>query len=124
MSEPLDTMLGIAASIDWITPMAAVIGDLANGPSHTFLIPYAGSPLSGREIGWMLGKRGVKTWGLLVVSGTLMVSVRLSQARRAQHFLEQASVPIENALPAQQKRKPKRERAGSPFGVFDEVFRR
>ncbi|MFN2242703.1 MAG: hypothetical protein ACK2U2_10470 [Anaerolineae bacterium] len=97
----LERLLEIGASFDWITPLASVLGDLMNGPSHTFLIPYGSSPLSGREIGWMLGKRGVKCWGLMVVSGTLMVSVRLGQARWAQHLLEQAGVPIENPVPGQ-----------------------
>lgn len=100
----LDRMLGVAASIDWITPLASVLGDLVNGPSHTFLIPYSASPLSGREIGWLLGKRGVKCWGLMVVSGTLMVSVRQGQARWAQQILEQAGVPVENPLPTQPRK--------------------
>jgi hypothetical protein len=97
----LERFLEIGASFDWITPLGSILGDLLNGPSHTFLIPYGSSPLSGREIGWMLGKRGVKCWGLMVVSGTLMVSVRLGQARWAQHLLEQAGVPIENPVPDQ-----------------------
>jgi hypothetical protein len=97
----LERFLEIGASFDWITPLASILGDVMNGPSHTFLIPYGSSPLSGREIGWMLGKRGVKCWGLMVVGGTLMVSVRLSPARWAQHLLEQAGVPIENRVPGQ-----------------------
>jgi hypothetical protein len=101
----LDTILEAGASLDWISPLASILGDIMNGPSHTFLIPYDGSPLSGREIAWMLGKRGVKTWGLMVVSGTLMVSVRLSQARWAQHFLEQSGVPMDNPLPAQTRKR-------------------
>jgi hypothetical protein len=99
----LDRFLEIGASFDWITPLASILSDALNGPSHTFLIPYGSSPLSGREIGWMLGKRGVKCWGLMVVGGTLMVSVRLNQARWAQHLLEQAGVPSENPAPAQRK---------------------
>ena len=97
----LDTILEIGASFDWISPLASILGDMMNGPSHTFLIPYGSSPLSGREITWSLSKRGVKSWGHMVVSGTLMVSVRLNQARWAQYLLEQAGVPIENPLPAQ-----------------------
>ena len=101
----IDSILGIAATFDWITPLAGFAGDLMNGPSHTFLIPYGGSPLSGREIGRMLNKRGVKCWGLMIVSGSLMVSVRLSQAPWAQRLLEQAGVPIENPLPDQDRRR-------------------
>jgi hypothetical protein len=97
----LDTILGIGASFDWISPLASVLGDMLNGPSHTFLIPYRASPLSGREISWMLGKRGVKSWGYMVVTGTLMLNVRQSQAQWAQRLLEQAGIPIENPVPAQ-----------------------
>ena len=112
-----DTMLGIVAATDWITPLAGFVGDFVNGPSHTFLIPYGGCPLSGRDVGRLLGKRGVRCWGLQVIGGTLMVSVRLNQARWAQHLLEQAGVPIENPLPAQdrtrraQGRRPGKKRA-------------
>ena len=127
----LDTMLEAGASFDWISPLASILGDIMNGPSPTFLIPYDSSPLSGREIAWMLGKRGVKTWGLMVVSGTLMVSVRLNQARWAQHLLEQSGVPLENPLPAQarkrqsgSKRTPgraSRQRAGASGTLVDSI---
>ena len=99
MSDPFDDLLGVAATFDWITPLYGFFRDWLEGPSHTFLITYAACPLSGRDIGRLLGKRGVKCWGLQIVSGTLMVSVKEKQARWAQHWLEQASVPIENPLP-------------------------
>lgn len=99
----LERIVEVGAGFDWISPVASVLGNIINGPSHTFLIPYDQSPLSGREVAWMLGKRGVKSWGLMVVSGTFMISVRLSQARWAQHLLEQAGVPIENPLPARRR---------------------
>ena len=98
----LDSILGIASTFDWISPVAGFMGDLMNGPSHTFLIPWAGCPLNGREIGSMLRKRGVRYWGMMIVSGTLMISVRLNQARWAQHLLDQAGVPIENPLPSRE----------------------
>ena len=117
-------ILDAMGSIDWISPLASILGDVMNGPSHTFLITHASSPLSGREIEWMLRKRGVKTWGAMVVSGTLMISVRKGQARWAQHWLEQASIPIENPLPPQSrqsgpKRKPQSGGVWSVFDVFD-----
>jgi hypothetical protein len=96
-------MLEVGATFDWISPLAGFLGDILNGPSHTFLIPYDASPLSGREIAWMLGKRGVKSWGHMIVGGTFMISVRLGKARWAQHLLEQAGVPIDNPLPAQNR---------------------
>ena len=97
----IDTILGIGASFDWISPLASILGDVAHGPSHTFLIPYRASPLSGREVSRLLGKHGVRSWGYMVVTGTLMLKVRLSHARWAQHHLTRAGVPIENPLPAQ-----------------------
>lgn len=95
----LDKILEVGAGFDWISPLASVIGDMVNGPSHTFLIPYGSSPLSGREIEIMLKRRGVNTWGLMVVSGTLLISVKAHQARWAQYLLEQAGIPIETPLP-------------------------
>lgn len=110
----IDTILGIGASFDWISPLASILGDMMNGPSHTFLVPYRASPLSGREISWMLGKRGVRSWGYMVVTGTLMFNVRQSQARWAQHLLEQEGIPIENPVPAQgQAGRGKGRRAGT-----------
>lgn len=119
----LDPILEIGATFDWISPLAGMLGNFLNGPSHTFLIPYDASPLSGREIARMLSKRGVRSWGHIIVSGTLMVSVRLGQARWAQHLLERAGVPIENPLPAQDRtrrargrrsgRRPAQRRQGS-----------
>lgn len=105
----LDSILGIASTFDWISPVAAFVGDVMNGPSHTFLIPWASCPLNGREIGRLLRNRGVRYWGMMIVSGTLMVSVRLNQARWAQYLLDQAGVPIENPLPASESaRGPQR----------------
>ena len=112
----LDRILEVGSAFDWISPLAGALGDFLNGPSHTFLIPYAASPLTGREIAWMLGKRGVRSWGHMIVSGKLMVSVNLSQARWAQHLLEQVGVPIENPLPGQgttQRRRGSRRSAAA-----------
>jgi hypothetical protein len=96
-------LLEIGASFDWISPLWSVFQNALNGPSHCFLIPIAHSPYTGRDIGQMLGKKGVKCWGLMIVSGTLMVNVRLSQARWAQHLLEQNGVPIDNPIAGQEK---------------------
>ena len=109
----LDSILGIASTFYWISPAAGFLGDLVNGPSHTFLIPWAGCPLNGREIGTMLRRRGVRYWGMMIVSGTLTISVRLHQARWAQSIFEQAGVPIENPLPSGQGAR-RSQTSGSP----------
>ena len=80
----------------------------------------------------MLRKRGVRYWGMMIVSGTLMISVRLNQARWAQHLLDQAGVPIENPLPTREGRqgsqgrgsrtqrgqRSRRSRGGSELGAI------
>ncbi len=96
----IDKILGVGSMFDWISPLASIFGDVVNGPSHTFLIPYDNCPLSGREVAVLLRSRGVKSWGHMVVSGTFMISVRLGQAGWAQHLLEDAGVPIENPVVA------------------------
>lgn len=106
----LDTILGIGASFDWISPLASVFGDMVHGPSHTFLIPCDICPLSGREVAALLKRRGVRSWGHMVVSGTLMLSVRLDQAGWAQYLLEEAGVPVENPVTASRSARPVRRR--------------
>jgi len=93
-----DKLLEIGSAFDWISPVAAIIGDTLNGPSHTFLIPIHASPMTGREIARLLSRRGVDSWGHMIVSGTLMISVRQAQAQRAQHLLDQAGVPTETNI--------------------------
>jgi hypothetical protein len=110
----LDKFLEVGAGFDWISPLLGFLGDAMNGPSHTFLIPYDSCPMSGRDVARLLRKRGVKSWGLMIVSGTLMVSVRLEKARWAQHLLEQAGVPVENPLPQKAGSRSARRRRTSP----------
>jgi hypothetical protein len=84
----------VGSAFDWISPVLSVVQDVANGPSHTFLIPDD-SGWSGHEIARHLRDHGVKCWGLMIVSGTLMVSVRAAQAGWAQYLLDRAGIPIE-----------------------------
>jgi len=107
----LDDLLGIGASFDWISPLASVLGDLMNGPSHTFLVPLDASPMTGREIESMLRAHKVRTWGAMVVSGTFMVTVPEPRAQYAERILEQNGVPLENPTAP-----PKR--TGSVFDIF------
>lgn len=92
-----DKILAFGSMFDWITPVAAYAQDFLYGPAHTFLIPH-GIGWSGREIARLLNRHGVKTWGLMIVSDTLMVSVREPQARWAQYLLQREGIPIDNPL--------------------------
>ena len=104
-----DDILEIGAAFDWISPVGSLIGDALNGPSHTFLIPY-NCGYSGREISRLLKRRGVPSWGHMVIKGTIMISVRQTQARWAEHVLAQAGVPLESGSP----KGPKRKQQGEP----------
>lgn len=123
----IDTVEDIGGKFDWISPAIGTVKDLMNGPSHCFLIPIDGCPLSGREIDIMFKRRQIKHWGMMIVDNTLMVSVKLSQAAYAQHLLEQEGVHSENPLPEQGKPKRGKRKSGGMmgdvFGVFD-VFER
>ena len=124
----IDKFVEVGASFDLLSPVLAIIGNVMNGPSYTFLIPHEFCPVSGHDVGRILRKRGVKSWGRMIVSGTLMVSVRLEKARWAQQILEQAGVPIENPLPdaaprPTASRKRAAPRAGLDLSLHDEQQR-
>src|SRR5512136_2017563 len=101
---------------DWISPTLATVGDLVNGPGHTFLIP-AYSGFSGREVDRLLKGAGVQTWGMMIppFSDTLMVTVPKRQAAYAQAVLQRAMVPLLNEMPS----KPEQVQPTSMGSVFD-----
>ncbi|MBN1659672.1 MAG: hypothetical protein JXA93_14800 [Anaerolineae bacterium] len=92
-----DRLLSAIAAVDWISPLLAAIGNVMNGPSYTFLIPYD-CGWSGRDVVSLLKQRGIKSWGHMIVQGTLMLTVRQTQADWAQRLLDQASIPVENPV--------------------------
>ena len=85
------TALRVGASFDWISPVAAIAQDIANGPSYTFLLTDGGG-LTGRQIIGLLHDRGIKTWGHMLIDETLCISVRKRDARRAGKILSRAGV--------------------------------
>jgi len=89
-----DFLLKIAASADWIGPVGAVVQDMVRGPHAVFMVDYDCCPLSGREIMWLLSKKGVEAWGFVVVWDTLCFSVAEKHERWAGRVLGNAGVPI------------------------------
>jgi len=83
------------AAVDVISPILSVVGNALNGPSYNFLVPYD-CGWSGREVISLLKRHGIKSWGHMVVSNTLMLSVRLDQAEWTQHVLDRSGIPVEN----------------------------
>jgi len=117
----IDNLLEIGATFDWISPLASVVGDLVHGGGYTFLIPTC--PIAPREMELMLGRKGVKTWGLMHVDNTTMISVRKADAQKAYGILKGAGVPVENPPKMAKSARPAK-RSGGVFAVFDEVFRK
>lgn len=95
LEDVLELLLKIGASMDMVGPINAMVQGAIRGPHSVFLVPYDASPLSGRQIDGLLSKRGVESWGYLVVWDTLMFSVAERHVRWATSLLGKAGVPIE-----------------------------
>ena len=93
VADVLDDLLQAGATLDWLSPTAAVIQSAINGPGHTFLIPRD-CGLSGQAIVQMLKEHGIRVWGEMVVCDTIMFTVRQAQARWAEYLLQRAGLPI------------------------------
>lgn len=89
----LDRFLDFGATFDWISPLAAMIQDVTNGPHHDFYVDrYAG--WSGGEIKRLLKRHGVHVWGLMFLDDLIVFSVRQAQADWAQYLLLREKIPI------------------------------
>lgn len=108
-----DRLLEIGSTFDWISPLFAFLKDVASGPSHTFLIPNDCGWI-GVEIERLLRRQGIKTWGLMMVGDTILITVPQSEAGRAQQVLEQSAIPIQT--PVTQKAQSKGRTQSAPSG--------
>ncbi len=101
-----DRILEIGSIFDWISPVMAFLEDLVNGPSHTFLVPMP-CHRSGVEMSRLLKGYGIRAWGLMIVNGKLMLTVRKAQARWAQYLLEREGIRIQHPfVPSHQSLPP------------------
>lgn len=79
-------ILAVFAIFDWISPTLALFQDIANGPSHTFLVPvYCGK--TGHELSSQLRAQGIKTWGHMIVHGHFMITVKKADQPFAEQIL-------------------------------------
>ena len=89
----LDQILDVAGSFDLITPAWAFLQDFLSGPPADFAIP-AQAGWTSRDVQRLLGRNGVKVWGLIYHGDMLMFTVREAQAKWAYYLLSRAKVPI------------------------------
>ena len=83
-------LLKLGTNLDWISPVAAVIQNVAND-GYTFLITDAAGR-TGMQVNLLLRRQGIKTWGRMIINGTLTISVPRNQAERAADILTRAGV--------------------------------
>lgn len=95
MSDLLELGLEIGSYFDYITPIAAWIQDRANEGGHTFLMPREYCPVVPIEIEWALEEQGINSWGLMIVGGTILISVHPDVAGLAQQVIESLGIWIE-----------------------------
>ncbi len=112
-----DDLIGFGATFDYFTPLITILQDFASGPGHTLLVPE-GCGWSGRDVAGLLHRHGVKTWGHMVVNGSLMLRVRKKQARYAQWLLERAGIPLEGGIVGQGKGPDPAPEKASMFDSF------
>ena len=90
------------SGMDWITPVWGYIRRIFSGPEYTFLFPI--STWSGKEIIRLLRKHKIQTWGEMVVSDTIMISVPLAKASLAQYLFDRNGIFVENPYPKKGKK--------------------
>lgn len=102
-------------NFDWISPLLAAVQDVAHGGGFTFVIPEDCGQ-AGRAIARGLNRRGVKTWGLMIVNRQILVTVPHRQARYAARLLLRAGLPLET-IPAGTFEQPAPARTGRRAGA-------
>ena len=117
-----DNLLELGTVFDWLSPALSIAGDIAHGGGTTFMIPQD-CGYTGGEITAILKASGVRTWGELIVNGTIMFTVRPAQADFARYLLQRAGLPI-GAPPGQRAHQARPERRPRSLGdVFEFPFR-
>jgi hypothetical protein len=92
----MDEILEFGSMFDWISPVLAMLGNVAHGGGYTFLIPMDYSAWTGREIERFLRGNGINTWGAMIVDGIIMITTEKQDAALASYLLEQSGIFVEN----------------------------
>ena len=119
----VDDTLGIISTLDWISPLLAIGGNLVHGGGYGINITWSACPVSGREIQKLLNRHGITNWAPQIVADTLMINVKKDDAARACSLLQAHGIPVENPVdtPQRKPRRPRKaqRRSGGVFSVFD-----
>jgi len=83
------------ANLQVMNPNTAEIAGLLAEEGVSAVTLSGGSP---RALVPLLQDKGIKTWGLTVFDGFIMITVRLRQAHWAQYLLLREGLPIEHGL--------------------------
>ncbi len=97
MTDALDALIDIGATLDWITPIIDFLKNAKNGPHHAFFVDrYAG--FSANDIGRMLKQNGIEMWGIVFFRDSIAFDVKEADASRAQNILQSYNVPITQGM--------------------------
>lgn len=92
---PLDTATNMIAACDWITPLYAIIRDVAHGSAVHFGVDAYGGFDRG-AIRQLLSTNDIESWGYLynVAGDLIMFSVPEAQAQAAYDVMVLGGVPV------------------------------
>lgn len=111
MQDPIDGLLAVASTPDWLTPLWATVQDVLRGPAYTFLVTGGGPVVVD-----VLKGAGCETWGAQLVGSVLMVSVPAEQAYQGWQALVEAGIPPDTPQPKRPARAAKRAAKGQRKG--------
>lgn len=93
MPDIIDTILGVGAVFDWVTPLDTLIQDFTNGPSHNFYISaYDGWSVN--DVRKLMKKNSVDIWGAKFLDEMIVFTVRNKDITKAQMVLQSVQLPI------------------------------
>ena len=88
----LEELLQFGAIFDWISPTLAIAQTASNGGGHTFRISLCHG-YSGGDIDAVLRRANIPTWGKMIVSGHIMITVKKEHKGLAILVLQKAGMP-------------------------------
>jgi len=90
-------MLEFLGSLDWISPLIALVETAIYGRGWTFYLDL-NSGWTGAQCEKLLRSKGVKVYGRRIASGEVFFQVPTKQAEWAEYLLLRAGAPLKYAL--------------------------
>lgn len=93
-----DRMIEVCAGWDWVTPLLSFVQSWLYGPAVRFWFPRG--RFSAAEVDRLLRKKGIKTWGSMVLGDTVTFCTTEKQAKYAGYWLRKGfALPFTSSKP-------------------------